>query len=535
MKLERLHEYTLTTAVIGIGMGLALAAGQATGTGQMKSVGIIIVGICLLGVCLAWRTGIWLIIPLCWSLTGSIPITNLPFSVRDGAVLLAFGSYLLFYALKQLRFKPRFELLDTLILVNLLYLATVYLRNPVGANWLGSELVGGRPYFDIFIAFLAYNVINRAPIDLKTLRQLPFVLMISFAMVSLASLAVTIRPSLGDRLGKLYSTFAPPDPSSAGAVQEDMIGRKPLLSGFGETGMRLWASYYNPLTFLSPTHPLRFLGMVIFMVAILLSGFRSALFGVFVYIALSCYFRKRMKDLVLFSMLGFVLLAMLALGNNRLFSLPLSAQRALSFLPGEWDYIATSDARASSEWRYQIWRMALFEDQWIRSKWLGDGFGFTKYQLSIMGSRQGYLGGAGAQEAFLVAGNYHSGPISTIRYAGAVGLALFLPLIFLLAVRGFRLVKKSVGTTFFPVALFVGMPIIYFPIPFIFIAGGYDTAFTDLLFTAGLIRLIERAMLADREQTVASAGARAGLTPVVSVKRDPIRIQRPSAPSLPKR
>jgi len=534
MKLERLHEYTLTTAVIGIGMGLALAAGQATGTGQMKSVGIIIAGICVLGVCLACRTSIWLIIPLCWQLTGGVPISKLPFSVRDGAVLLTFGSFLIFYALKQLRYKPRFELLDALIIANLLYLVTVYLRNPVGANWLGSQLVGGKPYFDIFIAFLAYAIIVRAPIDLKILRRLPIVLLFGYAMVSLGSLAVTIRPSLGDRLGKLYSAFAPPDPSSVGVVDEDMIGRKPLLSGFGEAGLRLFASYFNPITFLSPLHPLRFLAAAIFMVAILLSGFRSALFGVFIYIGMSCYFRKRLREVAVFGLLGAVLLTMLALGNNRIFHLPLAAQRALSFLPGEWDYVATSDAQASSEWRKQIWRMVLTEDQWIRNKWLGDGFGFTSYQLSIMTSRQGYIGGAGSQEAFLVAGNYHSGPLSTIRYAGVAGLALFLPFMVLVSIRGFQLIKKSVGTSFFPVALFVGMPIIYFPIPFIFVAGGYDSGLTELLFSAGLIRLIERAMLTESQQKETAAGLPAGLTSVIPIHRGATRAQRPYAPSLPK-
>jgi len=522
MKLERLHEYTLTTAVIGIGMGLALAAGNATGGGQMKFVGMILVAICVLGVCLAWRTGIWLVIPLCWGLTGSVPISKLPFSVRDGAVLLAFGSYLLFFALKQLRYKPRFEIFDTLILVNLLYLATVYLRNPVGMNWLGSQLVGGKPYFDIFVAFLAYYVLVRAPLDLTTLRRLPVVLIFGSAMVSLATLAITIRPSLADRLGRVYSAFAPPDPTAM--VVEDTIGRKPTLAGFGEIGMRLWASYFNPATFFSPLHPLRFFGMLLFLAAILFSGFRSGIFAAFVYIALSCYFRKRWGEIVVFSLLGGVMLGILALGNNRIFTLPLAAQRALSFLPGEWDYVATSDAKASSEWRYEIWRMALFEDQWIRSKWLGDGFGFTKYQLSIMNSRQGYIGGAGAQEAFLVAGNYHSGPISTIRYAGVVGLILFLPLMVVLGVRSFRLIRKTTNTPLFPVALFVGMPLIYFPIPFILIAGGYDSGLIELIYSAGLIRLLERGLGDYRKE------AEQGGTNKASVKITPINTAQHSRP-----
>jgi hypothetical protein len=101
--------------------------------------------------------------------------------------------------------------------------------------------------------------------------------------------------------------------------------------------------------------------------------------------------------------------------------------------------------------------------------------------------------GAASQEVFMVVGTYHSGPLSAIRYVGVVGLVLFLPLMISLVVRATRLIRANYGTPLFPVALFVGMPMIYLPLPFTLIAGGYDSGLIQCLFSAGLIRLLERA------------------------------------------
>lgn len=494
MKLERLHEYLTGTVVILVGMAVAVLAGQSTGEGQMKLALAIIAVMCVSAVCLSLRTSTWLLIPLCWDLSGTVPITNLPFSIRDMAIAIAIATYLVFYALKALRYKPPFDSLDGLIYLNLLYLGTVFLRNPVGVNWLETDLVGGKPYFNIIMAFLAYWVIIRAPARLKTIRRMPFLMLIGSALVSIVALVVYVVPSTANLFGQFYSVFTPVEEQSGVEPVEDMIGRKPNLASVGVNGMRVWSSYFRPIEFFSPTHPFKMLGMIVFLLAILFSGFRNFFFGSLVLIGLSCYFRKKITDLILLSFGGALFLLILAIGNNHLFTLPLSVQRSLSFLPGDWDYAAKADAQNSTEWRYQIWQMVISEDRWIKNKWLGDGFGFTRYELSIMTSREGYIGGAGAQEAFLVGGFYHNGPLSAIRYAGVVGLALIMWLMFVILRRSYRVIIACRGTPLFPMALFIGLPMIYYPLPFVFVFGAYDNAMIDLLFSAACIRLLERGL-----------------------------------------
>lgn len=516
MKLERLHEYLTTTVVMTVGIGLALYCGKMTGSGQMKMVGLIGTAAFVTALCITLRTRIWLIIPLCWGLIGRIPVTELPFSVRDMAIGVTFGAYLIFYALKLLRTKPSFDLLDFFVILNLVNLVTVFLRNPVGVDWLGSEKVGGRPYFDICMGVVAFWLLSRAPADVLAARIMPIVLLIGSAFVSLGSLLLTVFPASGRFLGLIYSNFAPPDAATAAMMAQDQIGRKPELAGVGASGMQVFCAYFRPITLVSPFHPLRLLGSVLFLLAILFSGFRSALVTVAVYMVISAYYRKTLRDIVVFGLLGVLAITVMAAGNNRIFTLPASVQRTLSFLPGKWDDSASRDARGSTEWRWQMWKLALTEDRWIQNKLLGDGFGLTKYDLAVMQSLRSF---SESQENFLLIGQYHSGPISTIRYVGMVGLALFIPMMGLIIIRAVRLIRVCIGTALFPAALFVGMPLIFYPIPFIFVAGGFDTSFTELLFSAGMIRMLSRTADTMRAQATIVSSAGGVALPSVGAKR----------------
>jgi hypothetical protein len=189
-------------------------------------------------------------------------------------------------------------------------------------------------------------------------------------------------------------------------------------------------------------------------------------------------------------------ITVLALGSGTLFNLPLPAQRALSFLPGNWDIAAVSDAKASIDWRVEMWQIVMKEDRWIANKVFGDGFGFTRRELAMMAATKqmggGFIGGA-EQEGFMITGAFHHGPLSTIRYVGIVGLILYYALIFLLAFRAVKLIRASLGTDLLPTALFVGMPTLYYAITFPFGGGQFDVDVPQYIYTAGLIKLVGRA------------------------------------------
>ena len=95
-------------------------------------------------------------------------------------------------------------------------------------------------------------------------------------------------------------------------------------------------------------------------------------------------------------------------------------QRTLSFLPGHWDSRAVKDATGSTEWRLEMWRDIPKGTQYISDKIMGDGFGFSRAELSAM-ERQKFATGGMQQEDFMIIGAFHNGPLSAIRFVGVVG------------------------------------------------------------------------------------------------------------------
>jgi O-antigen ligase len=167
-------------------------------------------------------------------------------------------------------------------------------------------------------------------------------------------------------------------------------------------------------------------------------------------------------------------------------------QRALSFLPGRWDPVAVADASNSTQWRLEMWKIMLTEDKYIDSKWLGDGFGLSKRQLAVM-SAQRQFGDIG-QEDFLTLGNVHSGPLSTIRYAGYVGLFIFMTLLITTARIAWRLTQRAKGSPYFALALFICIPLIYSPFSYVFVFGSFDSALPSAIYSLGLLKMLSNSL-----------------------------------------
>jgi len=494
VKLERLHEYVLPAVATLAGMIFAVKMGSLTGHGSLGALTLLLVGVACVAVCIWLRTKTWILVAMTWDLPGQVPVTDLPLGVRDMAVALVVGSFAVFYALKMLRLRASVDWIDFLIGAMFLYLVTVYIQHPVGLAAFGSERVGGRPYFDAMIAVFAYWVLSRAPVDARSLRKLPIYLLVGTGFQALGSLTTYVFPGSGAILGQLYTGFIPAELVIAAT---DNTSRLQGLSTGSNTGMRVLCSYFRPITLLSPLYFWRFCAASLCMIGVLLSGFRSSFITVLMYGVIGSYFRRRVQDIIILTLAGIVAVSVLGLGNGRIFTLPLSVQRALTIFPGNWDYIAKDDASNSTQWRLDMWRIVLTEDRYIQNRLLGDGYGFTRSELGIMQSEMlggpGFVGAA-RQESFMVSGLFHSGPLSAIRYVGYIGLAIYTSLIILLAVRGWKIIRSTEHSDLFAPALFVGMPVVIAPFIFYFIAGAFQYNLPDTIFAAGLIKLMERGM-----------------------------------------
>lgn len=497
MKLERIPEYVLPAVVLLGGMLFAAAAGAMTGGGDTSKLAIVLGAILGLAGMIAMNRNLWVLIPPCWFLVGRVLVLPLPFSVRDLSVLCVGGSVLVLTALKVFRRKPKFEALDLLLAFNLVYLATCFARNPVGFDASNSAIVGGKPYFDVCIAMLAYWILVRMEATPRLANIVTLLCVASAALMAVLTLGIRIRPSIYPALVLFYSGLDRSGYALAGAgVTGDGVQRFMGFRDLGRYGGTAICSFFPPLSLLLPINFGRFLGFGVVCAMLLMSGFRSEIIYFGVIFFLGIYFRSGWGGVI-----GPVLAVVLTIvvttgGQGYIYQLPLEAQRALSFLPGKWDPRAIDSGRGSTEWRVEMWKIVLTSDRYIRNKFLGDGFGFPRREFESIQqmSRFGAQTDAMTREVAMIAGDYHSGPITTLKFVGVPGVVLFYLLMFAMAREAARVIRRAKSTPYFPFALFVGMPIIIEPFFFTLIFGGFNTALPQAIFNLGMLKLAKHAL-----------------------------------------
>ncbi len=411
--------------VMVLGLIVALCLGIFIGGSEFINLGTVFGLVGIIALVALMRQHIWLLIPIFWGFGGTIPLLPLPFALKDLVLLLVAGVSFALFALRIFKFKNQWNFLDTILLLNIAQVATVFIMHPIGMNSLSSQRVGSRPYFNIAIAAVAYFILSNQSISPKLARRLPiWIIATELCSSALFLLSRTVK-SIGFALGRVYDGFLPPafhyGPTAAFERMTGVVRGGTLLI----TGL---CSYFRPLALLSPVRLWRPFLLLIGLTLVLISGFRSQLLTTAVIFVLASYFRKGWSD-VLVCLLGlFFAVCFLIFFNSFVHPLPLAIQRTLSGLPGEWDSQAVKDAEDSTEWRFQMWRDIPKGSQYIHNRIMGDGFGFSRAELIAMERRQ-FLVGEISQEDFMLIGSFHNGPLSAIRFVGIVGMLLYYVLL----------------------------------------------------------------------------------------------------------
>ena len=522
MKLERLHEYVTATVATIAGMTLAVMCGSLTGRGQTGVLFTILLTLAIGAVVLGLKQRIWMLIPICWSLTGQIRELPVPFAVRDLLIITVFFISLIFIALKIVRGKAHYTPTDLVFFGMLIYLLTTFLRNPVGVDALNSTRVGGRPYFDVFIATLSFWIISRVHVSDRESRTFPFLMAGGGMINGLISGIAFVFPFTVPWMVRFYSGVAVETLNAAelNRLNSTTPVRHGYLGGLGINPLAVLFAFWRPARALNPLEWRLFLPAVLAGIAVLASGFRSLVLMTVVYFCISSYFRTGWRDIIRLGLLAIPALALLIAGQGRLYNLPHNVQRSLSFLPGAWDYAATSDAKHSSDWRFFMWKVVLTEDKYIENKWLGDGFGFSKREWEQI-KRTEAQGAVGDQESVMIVGGVHSGPISAIRCVGILGLLLYTAMLIMMARYAWRLIISAKGTAFFPLAIYLGSPRIYEPLNYWFIFGGFDSGFPQSIFYLGLLNMLRNSL--DRAVKIAPV-EKAVPEQTIKRKRQPLMI-----------
>ena len=515
--------------VLLLGLVVALVVGSAVGSSDMRFVAGIIAAIPAVVIFVKLKTNIWVLLPIGWFLTGRLPWLPLPFTLRDLCFMAVIFFFTLFFATRALPWKRKIGTLDYLIYINLAYLATVYVRNPVGVWAFHSSMVGGRSYFEILLAFGAFMVLSRVSPSDTIAKLFPFFFLVPTGFVAILDLVARAMPQLSYPLAMIYSGVGSiADNAGLGAAAEVGQDRVTGFKDFGFVSVLALCARYNPITLLSPLYPVRIALFAAALAAIFLSGFRAIFLAAAVFYVLATLLRRRGRDIIVAAGVGVAALALLISLQGNVVQFPLTMQRALSWLPGDWNQEAVDDAQGSSRWRYEMVEWAWNDNTILRNKIWGQGIGFSFDDMNLIaasmmaGEGGATLLGGSDRENFMVTGTFHNGPISAIKCVGAVGLFLYAWLLIYLAVRAWKLCVLTAGTRAFPLALFVGMPIIYFPFQFLVVTGFYELDLTVSIFSAGLLNLV--ANYHGRLRPKAATGA---------FLKGPLQVQRElSAPEL---
>ena len=474
--------------------------GNAVGSSDMRFVAGVIAAIPLIVIFVKLKTNIWVLLPIGWYLPGRLPWLPVPFTVRDLCFMSVIFFFTLFFSTRALPWRRKISTLDYLIYINLAYLATVYARNPAGFWAMQTSMVGGRPYFEIVLAFGAFLVLSRVQISELLVRLFPLLLVIPAWCIGVLDVIGRVLPQTAYPLAMFYSGVGGVSSVTGAFEQEARLGETRMtgLQNAGSSSVLALCSKYNPITLLSPLHLWRIMLMALALAAIFLSGFRSTLLFAVAAFFLGTILRGNLKDLWIASVLAAVVLFALVSLQGNMMQLPLTMQRALSWLPGDWNQEAVEDAENSSRWRFEMWEWAWNDDRILRDKVWGTGFGLSIDDMNLIAASmlagQGganFLGGSD-REQFMITGTFHSGPLSSIKYIGVVGLVLYYILMCYMAFLAWKLCKRARGTKAFTLSLFVAIPIIYEPFNFVVVFGALEGSYPQTLFWAGLLNMTRR-------------------------------------------
>ncbi len=426
----------------------------------------------------------WILILIGWYMTGQINALPVPLSTGDVVVLLVTFSYVMQRVLGQTS-QRSMSALGVLVVINCAWVAVTFAFHPVGVRALGAETMGGRPYFEMFIGWCAYWVIVHSPESYKSVARIPLWVMASMIFSTLIGVTVYISPSITPYVWFFYSSVDISEylGSLRAVGTETEIHRINALGPFGVTLIQFLSAYYPLRKFLNPVR-WQFYLIALGFVAILASGYRNRLAIALAYVALAAWFHRGWREVALGGTIGAALLGLLVFGQGRLFDLPLPMQRALADFPGQWADVIGEEVRGSNA-RWDWWRRLLQEGGIAKNWWIGDGFGMSETDYEV--SRH-----LSFEDSANIRGMFHNGPLTTIRYAGVVGLVLFYALMIGAAVSSVKCVRRCRGTPLLPVAIFLAVQLIWTPVHFTFIYGAYDSQVPEHLFLIGLLTLVWR-------------------------------------------
>lgn len=380
----------------------------------------------------------WMIIPFCLSVEGNLNFLPFNFSMQELAIITVF-CYLLFRMIFGL--DVAWRLGPALLWVPLSGVLAVVIYHWISSGDIGIKLLGGtgwggRKYFKVMLASFCIPLLASFPgFRWKDLQLVPLIYFFGSFVDIVPDLLSTFAPATAPYIWRVYSGV---NLSQYGATlqgnfgMEQGITRVGTLSKIGVAFSLVTLCYFPPKTWLQPARLWTIPVLILSGLMCALSGFRNSVFRFLMSLLAGLFATVRWRAFLLLP-LGFIALAGVALTQGRMMNYPLALQRALTFLPGDWDPKAKREAEGSSEWRDKI-KTLFYAEYFPKHPILGAGYHFdpelakrdTDVYLAIA-ARQAAAGDEFADvRSYIEQRMPHEGPIHILLVTGIAGAAFFV-------------------------------------------------------------------------------------------------------------
>jgi O-antigen ligase len=254
----------------------------------------------------------------------------------------------------------------------------------------------------------------------KVWAKLPYVILAVTMFDVAIAVFTTIFPA---SIYKIYPFYSAVATAGIEEITTGTAGETGRIGAFGNLGFILillvLASISLP-QLLSLQNLSRFFTFLAGSIAVLYSGFRSAVFNTLLAVTSAGIRDMKWGVLVLAPIIA-VLLFGLSFINSEVVSLPKQVQRGLAFLPGKWDPLMARDAASSNQFRELVWT-TWTQEYFPVHPWLGRGFGFN----SRWGEMSVYKNDPYATIQVIETGNIHNGFLASLDTFGIVGTIFFV-------------------------------------------------------------------------------------------------------------
>lgn len=343
-----------------MGFGVAIWLGMRAGDGEVKFLSGLMLVAAMFAVMVMLGDRAWMLLPLGMSLDVPVPISfGRDFTCRELTCMVMIA----YTAVRVSLRREKIVVFRKEHLWPILYCAWAFMvfgLNPIGLQVFGADVAGARYYFQIFLGLCAFLIVANRSVGESNSKWIVGYLVFA----SLVNMTYSIWAF---QTGRSYG-YQPDNPFAASeefytwhqaiGVPASMflmlcLARYPLERFMSVRGLPLWGIGAAALT-------LTFL-----------SGKRAGVGLLLLMPVFATVLRRRYGVGLFMTMVVAGVFAVATVAHGRWVTLPLTAQRALSWLPGKWD-ARVQDLGASDEFRSQMRKLALAEIE--KHPWIGPGF-----------------------------------------------------------------------------------------------------------------------------------------------------------------